>query len=46
MRIHYSIWKQIRRCAILVTLLINIPYIAEMEAFANEEERWEQAWNK
>ena len=40
MKLHYCTWKMIRKCAFLFALMINIPYIAEMEAFALEEERW------
>lgn len=40
MRINYSTWKHLRRCGFLFELLISIPYIQEMEAFAIEEDRW------
>ncbi len=44
MTIHYNIWKRVRRCTLIFTVLISKPYVAQMEDFAREEERWSQAW--
>lgn len=44
MDIHYNIWKKVRHCTILCSLLISNAYISELEDFIKEEERWEEAW--
>jgi len=45
MSIHYEIWKKVRRCTLLFSILISNQYIAQIEDFIREEERWADAWS-